>query len=207
MPRAENLPPYVSGMEDADKKGSTELSRKVYSQSVHSPLALYDLPVHANGRESEDRHIHCHWLDEVHQVAHESAKDPAVWVEGVGQREGDTRSTHQHVREGQVSYKKVGDVVHLARATNDIEEQVVAKDAHQSHQGVAGNDEQLERLQKLYTHKLGAAFGGAVLQCHLKDLTGVVPIHLMRHTWGGELSCPATACALHPERLMSTWRG
>lgn len=103
-------------------------------------------------------------------------------VEGVGQCEGDTRGTHQHVREGQVSNEKVGDVVHLARAANDVEEQVVAEDTHQSHQGIAGNDERLERLQQLYTHKLGAALGGAIMQGHLKDLTSVahVPVkHLL----------------------------
>lgn len=110
------------------------------------PEGLF-IPVHANGRKSEDGYIHRHRLDEIHQVAHESAKDPSMWVEGVGQCEGDARSAHQHVREGQVSYKEVGDVVHLARATNDIEKQVVAEDAHQSHQGVAGNDERLEGLQ------------------------------------------------------------
>lgn len=93
------------------------------------PEGLF-LPVNTNGRESEDGHIYRHRLDEIHQVAHESAKDPSMWVEGVGQCEGDARGAHQHVREGQVSYKKVGDVVHLARATNDVEEQVVAEDAH-----------------------------------------------------------------------------
>lgn len=173
----------------------------------HSPLAHHDLPVNTNGSESEDRHIHRHGLDEVHQVAHEAAEDPAVWVEGVGQREGDTCGTHQHVGEGQVPDEKVGDVVHLAGAADDIKEQIVAKDAHQSHQRVAGNDEQLEGLQQLDTHKLGAALGGAVLQRHLEDLTAVVPTHLMHNTWRGELSCPAAACALHPKGLMSTCRG
>ncbi|KAG7243877.1 hypothetical protein INR49_006032 [Caranx melampygus] len=57
---------------------------------------------------------------------------------------------------------------------NDIEEQVVAEHAHQSHQSVAGNDEQLEGLQQLHTHKLRAALGGTVLQRHLKDLTGSI---------------------------------
>lgn len=140
-------------------------------------------------------------MDEEHQIAHETAKDPAMWIEGIGQGEGDARSTHQHVGEGQVSYKKVGDVVHLASAANDIEEQIVAKHAHQSHQGVAGNDEQLERLKQLNTHKLGTALGGAVIHCHLKDLTGVVPIPVVH--CGGVLSCPATACTLHPRSLMS----
>lgn len=130
-----------------------------------------------------------------------------MWVECICQREGDTCGAHQHVREGQVSNEKVGDIVHLAGAANDIQEQVVAKDAHQSYQSVAGNDEQLEGLQQLHTHKLWAALGGAIQQRHLKDLTGVASIHIMHHTRWGELCGPATACALHPKRLMSTWRG
>lgn len=180
--------------------------QQVYLESVHCLLALNDSPVHANSSESEDRHIHRHRLDEVHQVAHEAAKNPAAWVEGVGQCEGDARGTHQHVGEGQVSDEEVGDVVHLAGAADDIEEQVVAKDAHQSHQGVAGDDEQLEGLQQLHADKLRAAVGGAVLQRHLEDLTRVVTVDLMHQTRWGELSCPATACALHPKGLMSTWR-
>ena len=95
--------------------------------------------------------------------------------------------------------------MHLAGAADDIEEQVVAKDAHQSHQGVAGDNEQLEGLQQLHADKLWAAARRAVLQRHLEDLTCVVTADLMHHTWRGELSCPATACALHPKRLMSTW--
>lgn len=129
-------------------------------------------------------------------------------VEGVGQCEGDARSTHQHVGEGQVPDEKVGDVVHLAGAADDVEEQVVAEYAHEGHQGVAGNDEQLEGLEQLHAHKLRAALGGAVLQRHLKDLTCVISIHIMQHhTWRSELGWPATACALHPRRLMSAWRG
>lgn len=104
-------------------------------------------------------------------------------VEAIGQREGDARSAHQHVGEGQVSDEEVGDVVHLARAADDVEEQVVSKDAHQRHQGVAGYDEQLEGLEQLHAHKLGAALGRAVLHGHLKRLGCVVPV--------------AHCCALH----------
>jgi len=125
-------------------------------------------------------------------------------VEGVGQSERDTCGTHQHVRESQVSNKEVGDIVHLAGATNDIEKQIVSKDAHQSHKSVAWDDEQLERLQQLDAHKLGAALGGDVLQRHLEHRICVVPADIMHHTLGVELGCTATACALHPERMVST---
>lgn len=127
-------------------------------------------------------------------------------VEGIGQREGHTHSAHQHVGEGQVSDEKVGDVVHLAGAANDVKKQVVSKDTHQSNQGVAGDDEQLEGLQQLHAHKLGASLGGAVLQSHLKHLSCVVPCDLMHRTLGGELDVPGTLCALHDDRLMETWR-
>lgn len=127
-------------------------------------------------------------------------------VEGIGQCEGHTCSTHQHVGEGQVSDEKVGDVVHLACAANDVKKQVVSKDAHQSNQGVTGDDEQLEGLQQLNANKLGVALGGAVLQSHLKHLSRVVPCDLVRHTLGGEPDVPTTLCALHADRLMETWR-
>ena len=175
--------------------------------SVHSHLVCCDLPVHTDGSESEDWHVHRHRLDEVDQVAHEAPEHPAAGVEGVRQREGHARGTHQHVGEGQVPDEEVGDVVHLAGAADDVEEQVVAEHAHQGHQGVAGDDERFEGLQQLHAHKLGAALGGAVVQRHLKDLTAVTPVHIMKHrAWGGELSCPAAACALHPRSLLSTWR-
>lgn len=158
------------------------------------------LPVHTDGSESEDGHINRHRLDEVHQVAHEASKDPAMRVEGVGQREGDARGTHQHVGESQIANEEVGDIVHLAGPADDVEEQIIAKDTHQGHESVAGDNEQLEGLQQLDTRKLRTALGGSVLQSHLKHRTAVIPIVIMQHTWGRELLCPATACALHPER-------
>ncbi|TNN55594.1 hypothetical protein EYF80_034191 [Liparis tanakae] len=142
------------------------------------------LPINTDSGEREDRHVDRHRLDEVHQVAHEAAEHPAARVEGVGQCEGDTCGTHQHVREGQVSEKKVGDVVHLTGAAYDIEEQVVAEDAHQSHQGVAGDDERLEGLQQLHVHELGAAPGGGVLQRHLEDRSRVVSVCLVHRARG-----------------------
>lgn len=87
-------------------------------------------PVHSYSSEREDGDVDRDWLDEEHQIAHRAAKNPTVWVEGVGESERDASHAHEHVREGQVSDEEVGDVVHLAGSADDIEEQVIPKDAH-----------------------------------------------------------------------------
>lgn len=125
-------------------------------------------------------------------------------VKGIGQSEGDPRGAHQHVGESQVSNEEVGDVVHLAGTADDIQEQVVAKDSHQSHDSVGGDDEQLERLQQLHSHKLSAALRGAVLQFYLKCRARVVPATVMHSTQGVELRPPTAGCTLHPGRVLST---
>lgn len=144
-------------------------------------------PVHGNSREREDRYVDRDWLDEEHQVAHRAAEHPAAGVEGVGEGERHAGHTHEHVGEGQVSDEEVGDVVHFAGSTYDVEEQVVPKDAHHHHQHVARDDEGLERLQQGHVCKLGGAVGGAVL--HHRHLVNVSPCLFPRHR--------AAAVALH----------
>lgn len=116
-------------------------------------------PVHSDSSEREDRNIDCDWLDEEDHVAHRAAEHPPPGIEGVGESERYAGDTHEHVGEGQVPDEEVGDVVHLAAPTDDVEEQVVAKEAHRHHQHVGGDDERLERLQQGHICKLGAVVG------------------------------------------------
>lgn len=111
-------------------------------------------PVHSDSCERENGNVYSDRLDEEDQVAHRAAEDPAVWIEGVGESEGDARHTHEHVREGQVPDEEVGDVVHLAGSADDIEEQVVPDDAHNNHEHVTRDDERLECLQQGHICKL-----------------------------------------------------
>lgn len=84
-------------------------------------------------------------------------------AEGVGQREGDAGHAHQHVREGQVTDEEVGDVVHLPRAADDVDQKVVAKDADQQHKNVTGDDKRLEGLQQGYVCEGKVVRGRGVL--------------------------------------------
>lgn len=69
-------------------------------------------------------------MDEKHQIAHGAPENPTMRVEGVGESKGDAGDTHEHVREGQISNEKVGDVVHLSGSADDIKKQVIPKDTH-----------------------------------------------------------------------------
>ncbi|KAJ7994218.1 hypothetical protein DPEC_G00263620, partial [Dallia pectoralis] len=156
--------------------------------------------VHANSGEGEHGHIDGHRLDEVHQGTHGGSEHPAAGVKGVGQGERDTRDTHQQVGEGQVTDEQVGDVVHFARVPDDVKQQIVARHAHQQHQGVAGDDEQFEGRQKLHAHKLGAGFGsGGVVQRHFKHVPADVPLCAGYTRPGTSLVCSQTR-ELHPNR-------
>lgn len=124
-------------------------------------------PVHSNSSKREHWDVDGDWLDEEHQITHGAAKHPTVWVECISKSEGHTGHTHEHVGEGQVSDEEVGHVVHLARAADDVQEQVIPKDPHHHNEHVAGDDEGLERLQQSHICKLRAAVGGAVLHGHL----------------------------------------
>ena len=175
-----------------------------------TPTTLHGSPVHTDGSEREDRHIHGDRLDQINQVAHEASEDPTARVEGVGQREGHARGAHQHVGEGQVADEEISCVVHLAGAADDVEEQVVAEDADQDNQGVAGNDERLEGLQQFHPHKLGAACGGAVLERQLNHLAAVGLHHATRAGRDG-VRGPNAAGALHVQgsdgcSLGGSWR-
>lgn len=100
-----------------------------------------------------------------------------MWVEGVGERERDAGHTHEHVGEGQVADEEVGDVVHFAGSTNDIEEQVIPKDAHHHNEHVTGDDERLEGLQQSHVCKLGGAVGGAVVIGVSVGRAAVITLH------------------------------
>lgn len=137
----------------------------------------WHLPVNRNGREREDRDVDSHGLHQEDEVAQKLPENPALGVEGVGQGEGHTRGTHQHVGESQVPDEEVGDVVHLLRLADDIEEQVVAEDADEDDQGVAGDDEGFEGLDELHPGELHAGVG-TVPQGELGDGgIGPVPLH------------------------------
>lgn len=94
-----------------------------------------------------------------------------MWVESVGESKGDTSHTHEHVGEGQVSDEEVGDIVHLPGSADDVEEQVIPKDAHYHHKHVTRDDERLERLQQGHICKLGASVGGVDLYCNLINMS------------------------------------
>lgn len=137
-------------------------------------LFAFHPPVHSNSREREDRNIDCDWLNEEHRVAHGAAKHPPAGIEGVGESERYAGHAHEHVGEGQVPDEEVGDVVHLAATADDVEEQVVAKDADRHDQHIRGDDKGLERLQQGHICKLGAAVGRAVVHGNLVN----VPVRL-----------------------------
>jgi len=135
------------------------------------------LPVNRDGREREDGDVDRHGLHQEDKIAQKLPENPAPGVEGVGQREGHARGAHQHVGERQVPDEEVGDVVHLLGLADDVEEQVVAEDADEDDQGVAGDDEGFEGLDELHPGELRAGVGGA-LQGKLVDAgVGPVPLH------------------------------
>lgn len=137
-------------------------------------------PVDSNSRKSENGHVYGDGLDQEHQVAHEASEGPAVGTESVGQREGHAGHAHQHVREGQVADEEVGDVVHLSGAADDIDQKVVAEDAHQHHENVAGYDERFEGLQEGYICERVVVRGRGVLDHrHLVD----VGLRVLVFTW------------------------
>lgn len=139
-------------------------------------LSDFHPPVHSNSRECEDWNIDRDRLNEEHHVAHRPAENPPTGVEGVGEGERDAGDAHEHVREGQVPDEEVGDVVHLAGPTDDVEEQVVTEDAHHHDQHVRGDDERLEGLQQGHVCKLGAVVAGAAVNAPV-CLTAVIYLH------------------------------
>lgn len=144
-------------------------------------------PIDRNSCESENGHVYSDGLDQEHQVAHEAAERPPVRAEGVGQREGDAGHAHQHVREGQVADEEVGDIVHLLRAADDVDQKVVAKDAHQHHKNVTGDDNRLEGLQQ-----------GDVCKEIVVGGRGVLDHRHLVHLASRRLCTTLPARALHP---------
>lgn len=143
-------------------------------------------PVNRNSCEGENGHVYSDGLDQEHQIAHEAPKRPPVRVEGVGQREGNAGHAHQHVREGQIADEEVGDVVHLPRAADDVDQKVVAKDAHQQHKNITGDDKRLEGLQQ------GDICKGIVVRGR-----GVLDHHHLIHLASRRLFSTLQARALH----------
>lgn len=130
---------------DSSQDVSTDRDGEPPAEGVHRGT----VPVHSYDSQGEDRHKHSHRLHQENKVAHEAPINPSPGLKSIGQGQGHTGCTHEHVRESQIAYQKVGDIVHFFCLADDINEEVIPNDTNKNHQRVAGDDEWLEGLNKL----------------------------------------------------------
>ncbi len=139
---------------------------------------MHHSPVHPDSCQCENRHVHRHRLNEEHQVAHKSSKNPPARVKSIRQGKGHAGSTHQHVGKRQVTDEEVGHVVHFFGVADDVKQQVVPENSNQDHESIARDDEGFKRLKELHTNKLWIALSRVHwLQHDFVDLASAGILH------------------------------